>query len=60
MPAMSRLTDDDVKQSLMAEINELKDLLATIPADRVIERKSLEARLESVTAALASARADSQ
>ena len=33
---------------LAAEINELEALLATLPADHLIQRMSLEARLVSV------------
>jgi hypothetical protein len=38
--------------SIASEIKELQDLLAAIPEDNVIERLSLESRLESVKAAL--------
>lgn len=52
---MSRLSNDDIRVSIMAEITELEDLLAIIPEDNVIDRKSLEARLESIKAELAEA-----
>jgi len=39
--------------SIVSEIRELEDLLATIPEGNVIERMSLESRLQSVKASLA-------
>lgn len=46
------LTIDDYL-SIASEIKELEDLLSTIPEDYQIERLSLESRLNSVKAALA-------
>lgn len=43
----------DARLSIASEIRELESLLATIPESRVIERMSLESRLEAAKAALA-------
>jgi hypothetical protein len=50
-------TDDDLRSTeylnIVSEIGELNDLLASIPEGNVIERMSLESRLESARDALA-------
>ena len=49
------LTEDEQKQhlSIVAEIRELEELLAAIPEANVIERMSLEARLQTAKDLLA-------
>jgi len=43
----------DERQSILSEISEIEDLLASVPEDNLIGRMSLEWRLESVLEDLA-------
>lgn len=50
-PSEFTMTNDYL--TIASEVRELENLLATIPEGNVVERMSLESRLESVKAALA-------
>lgn len=50
----------DKRQNILSEIGELEDLLASVPEGNVIDRLSLEWRLENVLEELATANPVSQ